>query len=495
MESGPLSQEQALALLRRTSDQGWIDAELSGPDGTAIINARTATAASTSLALQSQVDACMISTAPGGRPGVCVLSLSRQTGGAFIDIPKGYAFRTNEGIELRVTQPITVSDTNLAFDLYLETIRSTELVNTYVPAFDALAAQGDLMPAGPAAPEVWSYVVAGAVKVPVALVIGPGAPDDQYSLRYAGSTCITLASSDWLSVHGNERGQRRQEGETVEEYRARIRLFPDAVSPIAIATAAHAAGRNAWLPDVYLLETVNPQVSAGMLAQYSLAFADSFFWEEDYLDDPVGVALPEKLPFRSLEMLSIREGRAYFRLAMNGPLTEPDGGVFYFDDGYLDDEVWGYLDGGLSQRMLGALMTVPASVSPIKAGGVMFDYYIEDVIRLDEVGEVAASAPGTSVFADSPGAGKAWILRDGLVTISGPLDPATDAFRVGFLLIDSSVVETDWISEDSVRLGTYELERIGYACGQIANIVVTVKSSVSSTLRAVGTFWVTEMTL
>ena len=53
-DSGPLTQDQALALLTRTSDEGWLTTELSGPDGTAAINARTAIAAATSQALMDQ---------------------------------------------------------------------------------------------------------------------------------------------------------------------------------------------------------------------------------------------------------------------------------------------------------------------------------------------------------------------------------------------------------------------------------------------------------
>ena len=47
-DSGPLTQAQALSLLQRTTDEGWLAAELSGPDGTAVLNARTAIAAATS---------------------------------------------------------------------------------------------------------------------------------------------------------------------------------------------------------------------------------------------------------------------------------------------------------------------------------------------------------------------------------------------------------------------------------------------------------------
>ena len=503
MDSGPLTQAQALDLLRRTSDEGWLASELSSPDGTAVINSRTAIAAATSQALQDQVDACMISTAPGGRSGVCVLTLTRRLTGTFVDIPAGYPFRTNEGIDLRVSQPVTMLNTDLTVNLYLETLRSTELVNTFVPAFDALLTVGDLMATGTAAVAISDYIYVGPDKVPQQEVLGPGTFDADTSLRYASSTLITLAASDWLSVHGNERGQRKQAGETVEEYRARIRLFPDAVSPIAIATAAHAAGRNAKLPDVYLLETVSAQVSPDLLAQYSLALADSPFCD-DYMDDPIGFDLPEKRPWRSLEMVSIREGRAYFRLSMNGPLNEPDGATLYFEDGFLDDELWGYPDGLLAERILGALMTVPSAVAPIKAGGVLFDFYIEDGVVVPDTGAAVGyntlaapvvvwtlrSDPLVVLGSES----KAWLLSEALVSHS---PSGTIWHQVTFTFADLTTFTTPVFSNfDSEHLTTSRLVALGYPFGRpVVQIQGTLQSDGVQAASLVGTFWATTYSL
>ena len=126
-ESGPLTQSQALALLKRTSDEGWLAAELAGPDGTAVINARTAIAAATSQALQDQASRCTISDAPGGTPGVCTLTVSRNLGAGTIALPKGYPFTTDEGIALVLAQPILIpaGPSPQAFDLPLQTLRQT----------------------------------------------------------------------------------------------------------------------------------------------------------------------------------------------------------------------------------------------------------------------------------------------------------------------------------------------------------------------------------
>ena len=64
MNIPPLTQADLLALLRRTTDQGWLDAMLAQPDGQAVINSWLAIFAAASEAVSGQVDCSMISTAP-----------------------------------------------------------------------------------------------------------------------------------------------------------------------------------------------------------------------------------------------------------------------------------------------------------------------------------------------------------------------------------------------------------------------------------------------
>lgn len=419
--SGPLTQDQALALLKRTSDEGWFAAETSSPDGTAVINSRTAIAAATSQALMDQAATTTISDAPGGTPGVCTLTVARRDSTNSILIPRGYKFVTAEGIELVLPSDIVIPVGALTFDLPLQTLRQTELVNTYVPAFDSILQPGDRMDqssiglqegrsaVSPDSPPVWD---SGHNRVlrPI------GLPDNDFVLRYSASTQITLAASDWLSAHGNERGQRRHSGETTEEYRSRIRLFPDAVSPEAVATAVHGSANNAGLPDVELVETINPGASPDLMAAYSLGFQDTVF-SGDYCDDPVGVDLPSKFG-RTIRLVSIREGRAYFRLVMAGLIKEPDGAVLYCDDGFCDDPNWGYPDEGLAVRAMGALMTVPAVANQLRAGGVQFDFCIEDDQVIPETGAaIGSSSSGlATAWTLSAPSGSGWLYRDGFVS-------------------------------------------------------------------------------
>ena len=498
-DSGPLTQAQALALLKRTSDEGWLTAELSGPDGTAVINARTAVAAATSVALQQQAACCTISDAPGGSVGVCTLTVERYSSPYSIVLPQGYPFQTAEGIDLILSAQTTIPGTSppsgyQSFALTLHTLRQTELVNTFVPAFDSLQKPGTLMIVGPAGITIYD---SGSH-----LVLGPGAstaPDQDYCLLYYLSTPITGATSDWLSAHGDERGQRRQSGETTEEYRARIRLFPDAVSPVALATAIHAAAENAGLPDIRFVEPFDSGASATAIATYGLTVQDTPFLDVDYLDDPIGIDLPEKAPWRTLEMVSAREGRAYFRLQMDGVLREPDGAVPYLDDGYLDDPNWGYPEDGLALREKNALMTVANTADQLRAGGVQFDFYVEDAVVLPSAGAASgasASAMSTVVWTllsdptAVPGSETVgWILRDCLLSHT-PADPGVFVHQVQFTFSDATTFATPLFGGlDSEHLSLTKLVAIGYPFKPIVKIEGAVDSNGATSVTLVGTFW------
>jgi hypothetical protein len=192
-------------------------------------------------------------------------------------------------------------------------------------------------------------------------------------------------------------------------------------------------------------------------------------------------------------MQDLREGRAYFRIEIDGVLHEPDGSLFYWDVGYFDDPSWGYMDVPLHPALETALLGVQSQARTKKAGGVQFDTFVECSTRVDANAEVVSSPTGVPAWIVTPDVGKVWMLREGLVTVSG-LDPATDDFMVGIELEDSTFVISDW-STDGMPLRLFELERIGYRSQRVIGIACIVRSSVSATLRAVGTFWTTEVTL
>jgi hypothetical protein len=466
------------ALIHRTTDDNWWRGMEAQPDGAAILDAAEAIGAAASDTLDEQNATGLISTAPTGAPGQCDLHTIRSVPAPAITIPKGFKFLTNLGVELVVALDVVVAVDQAAILLPLRTLRYIDLVNTTDPAFDDVLEAGDALAA----------IVAAENDATLAAIISAWA--------YTSSTAIAGATMDWLSEHGGERGCRRQPGEDGEAYRARVRAIPDAVTPTAIMEAVTGAATQAKLPTVYMVEPLRDQASDAARAEINLLFADAPFCDDAFCDDAIGVDLPGKTPFRTCEMPGIREGRGYFRQSVAGELLEPDGLVMYCDDGFCDDPAWGYPDIGMHPALVASLRSIQDESRQKKAGGVQFDTYVECVTRLDGVGEVVADPGGTLAFILTPPVGKAWMVREGLVTVSGPLDPATDSFLVALLLADGGVAATWWISPtDGKPLRTFELERIGYFSGQVINILVVVKSSVSATLRAVGTFWVTEMTL
>ena len=488
--SGPLTSAQALDLIERTTDAGWFTGMQAQPDAQAVLNGMAAVAEASSEAVTEQVAACSIATAPTGRTGVSSITVSRAITTTTATIPKGYKVVDSRGVDLLSALDVSVAVGQVTILIPLVTMRQLDLVNNDADAFDDLLILGDQLDPILDKATVPVYDSGGNPLMPgydpLGAFVAGGA-------GYVGSTPITKASMDWLSAHGDERGCHRQAGEDGEAYRLRVRKIPDAATPSAIQDAVH--GAQGHLPDVYMVEPYRDQATDAARLALELVFADSLFTEDSYCDDGLGVSLPGKLPFRTLEAPDLRQGRAYFRQSVAGQISEPDGSGCYSDDAFCDDPAWGFPDVGLSLALIGSLYAVSEEARVKKAGGVQFDTYIENITRLDGVGEVVADPGGVPAFVLTPPVGKAWMVRQGLVTV-GQLDPTTDAFRVALLFPAGGLADTGWISPlDGRPLRTFELEQMGYYSDQVIAILVLVKSSVSSTLRAVGTFWTTEMTL
>jgi hypothetical protein len=95
--------------------------------------------------------------------------------------------------------------------------------------------------------------------------------------------------------------------------------------------------------------------------------------------------------------------------------------------------------------------------------------------------------------------GKAWLIRQGLVTCdvyktSAIVSPG-DAFKVLITLEDTSVLDSGWITDRAgLPLRQKELEAMGYFSQWVTKIEAQVSSSIGHTLNLIGTFWVTERT-
>jgi hypothetical protein len=338
-------------------------------------------------------------------------------------------------------------------------------------------------------------------------------------LLYVSSTRIEGASSDWLSVHGDERGVRRKAGETTEEYRARIRMIPDAVSPLAISRAVAAAAANVGLGPVVLVETVNPGCSDAAMAANDLAFQDTVC-EGDFFDDALGVDLAAKLPERSLEMVDRRSGRAYFRMDLEGPLKEPDASTMYYDAAFFDDDAFGYPDTD-EQRVASAMLAIVDQANAIKAAGVnalpdgrpgtSTDLFIEDRLVIPAIDSLTHATPfGATLLwtllsdpLATPGSEtKGWLLRDALIshTSDAPVEDGQIFHELLFTFSDATQFLTPlYGGTDSEHLTIAKMREMGFFFSKpivsIAGYMQTAGSLGTVTVTLAGTFWVVEYTL
>jgi YVTN family beta-propeller protein len=327
----------------------------------------------------------------------------------------------------------------------------------------------------PLLPVVLATVTVGTG--PYGVAISPTASADVFGdfvrcLTYVSSTPITGASSDWLSALGNERGCIRQDGEDGEAYRARVRMIPDAVSPLAIARAVDATATA--LPERWLAEPFNDGADPNVKLAANLGFFDGFFCDSDFCDDPLGVSLADKQPVANLECSGIRESRAYVRVDLVGQLQEPDGLVLYCDDGFCDDPQWGYPDVHTHPVIQGAEQALLQQMQLKVAGGVNFDVYLENSETLVQQGTLSGttSAGGTPVITLTPVAGTAWYLREGLLTADmGNRHWAVtgQGIAVRLTLDDGTTLQTPW-AQGVVSLRSYELEALGYRGQRVTSI-------------------------
>lgn len=477
-----LPQAEALELIRRTADENWLRGMLAQPDGHAIINAATAIASATSRVLADQVSTMTISDAPTGRPGQATLTVTRLTTTSTATIPHGFKFVTSLGVELLLAVDVKVAIGQEEIVLPLQTIRQIDLVETVDAVFD------DVLPVGNNL-----YPITSPDNPPVF-------DDDGYALLvpsfetstlfYKSSTPIVDAAMDWLSAHGDERSCRRQPNEEGEAYRNRVRQISDAVSPAAVQQAVR--GVKGILPEMYMVEPTRDQSSEAARQALGLLFADAPFagGGGGYCDDALGEDVVGKGPFRTCTMRGVREGRAYFREALAGPLREPDGLVLYCNAGYCDDAAQGFPDlGGLHPALQAALRAVQDECHEKRAGGVQFDISVETTQILYGRGEGAADSTGVVVLTLEPAADSVWLLKQLLCGVVG-IDQATDEFQVRLTLEGGTTLTSPWSAAPTGILARAAgLEKLGYFGQRVTKLEGLVRNSVGNAMSFEVTLW------
>lgn len=384
-----------LALLRRVLDEGFIDPLLEDPTSAAVINALAAMAARMGDASTHNLSAGAISLAPGAAPGTTNALLSR-TAGAGGTIPKGTAFTDHRGIKYNSLHDVVVpagAVTNLP--VTLATLRKTELVNTVDPptlTFDGAAPLG---------------------------------------LAITSATPVTGGALDYISLLGRERGNDRQGGEETDDYRARVRNIPDAVSPLAVSIAARGAAQSVGLPPPVVLEpfddfsTTTTDENAGLGSFTSLYLHGDGSSYAGTVLSPLAFAWDEPASV----YLTNREAAAYFKLTFptdstgsTGLMADPDLSRAFLNDAYWDDSIYGFLDvgalSGLHFSNMAALMTMYDSVTSKKAAGVNFDLEMVPFQTLLYSG-TSSIAGEAMVFTATPPTGKRWWIQNSTTGLVG----------------------------------------------------------------------------
>lgn len=393
-----------LALITRTVDASWLDGIQSSADGVAMLNALAAIGAEVSRCVDDGAAAPTIYAAPGGHPGAITLTLTRSLTTNAVVVPAGYVFRTTAGVQLRVPYDVAVPAGVATIYLTLETVRSTEAVNTWDDFTFTAGATGSAISdaASPLVVDAPGYLL--------------GPPGTTVNTVVTTSTNIYGAMADWLSAIGNERGTIRYAGEAEADYRRRIRNLPDNITPIALARAMNALATARGLGTFVLQESFQDNATAATKAAYNLGNFSGFYCDaagHDFFDD-MGIQTPDTAP---REVVTLREAANYFR-AIGPPPPAPGYTGFFFDDSpFCDDPVGGYPDFGPPLQVSVAMVALYDEMVRKKAAGVTVDVIVDATKRQIATATETPPFTGNDCTVTAP-TGKVWWLVRGTIGAS-----------------------------------------------------------------------------
>jgi hypothetical protein len=454
--------DDMVALLRRNTDEfGWLQPLLDDPSSRAALGGAISVFARLSEAAIHNRDAALITAASGGQHGSCNVVVARADDSTAGTIPKGYQFTDERGVQVVTQTDVPVAAGTSSVSLPCQTVRQSELVNTVdPPVFTAT---------GPSIPDSGGTVP---------LIAPPSAPAFAVTtFAVSSATPIHGGAADYLSVHGNERGMKRQPGESESDYRARIRNVPDAVSPIAVGDVVAAASQFPGLPPFQVLEPfadgADPvKKELHRLGSFEIAAYDAAAdGSADFLDDLGGP-----------EMADRRSVRAYFRVEAGDYVRDVGSGAMFLDDGYFDDPVLGYSDAWINfpPYALGAILSMVDSARVVKAGGVNFDTYLKNGDVFFGAGQTSSSFV-TNVFAISPPAGSSWLMVEATVGHDAPAPIAGARHQLQFSFLGGDTYTTPWYSGA-------DTQRIPVVGRLVTQIVGVLQSDGTNPLHLVGQF-------
>ncbi len=480
-----LTHDDLVSLLRRTTDRdGWLDPLLADADGGAAMGALIEVFARVSEAADYDCSLGLISAAPGGSPGTSLITMTRTETVIAGVIPRGYQFIDPRGVRATTQTDVPVALGQATIVLPVETLRETEMVNTY---------DDPEWLVDPTNPEILNDDILYLLIAPLG-AIGPIPSTFQ---TISESTPIWGGTSDWLSLHGAERGVIRQASETTDAYRARVRNIPDAVSPIAVADGVLSAASRAGLV-AHILEPFDDGATALLKQQHGLGTFYPLFMSgtggagspgADFLDD-TGIHGQE---------VDRRSALAYFRIELDGSLFDKAGEVLYLDDGYADDYVLGYPDVSYPAKVQASAGAIWGEANSKKAAGVSFDVYLNAYLTVQAHGH-DTSAGEVIVFAMTAPPGHNWFFIDMIVdhdaslNVLGTLVPAGAYHRVRFTFDDATTFTTPpYLGLDSEHLTPAKLLAMGCPTKPITIVEGLVHSDGAVDLNLVGTLYVLDL--
>lgn len=396
-----------LALLRRTTEENWLQPLLDDPDSAAMVQAQIAIFARLGITVVHNTDACTISGSSGGQPGTSTLMVSRGTGGTTGTIPRGYPFTDARGTAAVLQSDIAVGSGDLTLALPLVTIRQTELVNTVDdPGF--FVTPGAASIAGSSGILIAPFGAAG-VGATTFQTIGPATP-------------IVNGALDWLSEHGSERGLSRQPGEAESDYRQRIRNIPDVATPIAVADTVQAVAQQLGLPPFLVLEPFRDGATPALKTLHGLGSLDGVAWDVDFYDDTSGFVFLDR-----------RTVTAYFLVQSQQYIADPISFGVYWDAFFFDDPVLGF-PGDIDVYPPGAvtaLLALATDVAAKKVAGVNFDVEIKNTDLVTAAGTRSAGS-FAQVWTLTPTAGQIWYVAQMLAGHDSPTPSTSIAHHLVF---------------------------------------------------------------
>jgi len=481
-----ISMADFTALLRRTCEPGWLEPLLADPDSKLVLEALMTVFVREAQTADLASLASAISTAPGGRPGVAIITISRTTAGTHGTIPAGYLFVDGRGVVLEAAGPTTIADADLTKPILVQTVRHTESVNT----------EDDVttMAIHPAPPASQTVLDSGAVNPLIAPVGTAGIVATTFT-TVASATQILQGVSDYLSLHGKERGQLRQPNEPENVYRLRVRNIPDAVSPKGVSEGVQAAVSRLFQTSATIFEPFADGATPALKAKYGLSEYGGIYCDPntaptnpahtDFFDDG-GV------PYT---LLGVREANAYFRIVVPTP-RDPDGNLLIM---VTNASLGGIQVTILDATVVSSFLAIWEEANRKRAGGVQFDIFTAEPRKVLGVGHSNVNS-ATVVFTLTPPPLIGWGLRDGWVdhdsslSFPTPVNTATMKHQVTFTFSDATTFTTALSGQiDSQRLQPTAPAMSGFPWAKlITKIEGKVVSDGATQVNMVGTFYVTE---